>query len=112
MTRAQHGRCISVEAASTPLRRVPAKQEADMRRFAYPHRMMMVLADGKYLRAGTKRAKCVAVFFLDDPSRFGLAVVVGTAESAELFLRDLHRVLRCFGVMDLLFLDRGPGFKV
>ena len=33
-----------------PLRRVPAKQEADQRRFAYPHRMMMVLADGKHFR--------------------------------------------------------------
>ena len=35
-----------------PLRRVPAKQEADQRRFAYPHRMMMALADGKHFRAG------------------------------------------------------------
>ena len=39
-----------------PLRRAPAKQEADRRRFAYPHRMMMVLADGKHFRAGTSRA--------------------------------------------------------
>jgi hypothetical protein len=31
-----------------PLLRVPARQEADQRRFAYPHRMMMVLADGKH----------------------------------------------------------------
>jgi transposase InsO family protein len=94
-----------------PLRRVPAKQEADMRRFSYPHRMMMMLADGKHFRAGVRRAKRVAVFFLDDATRFGLGVVVGTAESAELFLRGLHRVLRRFGFMDILFLDRGPGFK-
>jgi putative transposase len=94
-----------------PLRRVPAKQEADMRRFSYPHRMMMMLADGKHFRAGVRRAKRVAVFFLDDATRFGLGVVVGTAESAELFLRGLHRVLRRFGFMDIVFLDRGPGFK-
>ena len=94
-----------------PLRRVPAKQEADQRRFAYPHRMMMVLADGKHFRAGVRRAKRVAVFFLDDATRFGLGVVVGTVEATELFLRGLHRVLRRFGFMDLLFLDRGPGFK-
>jgi putative transposase len=93
-----------------PLRRVPAKHEADMRRFAYPHRMMMVLADGKHFRAGAKRKKRVAVFFLDDASRFGLGVVVGTAESAALFLRGLHAVLRRFGVMDIVFLDNGPGF--
>jgi putative transposase len=94
-----------------PLRRVPAKHEADKRRFAYPHRMMMVLADGKHFRAGVSRAKRVAVFFLDDATRFVLGVVVGTAESAELFLRGLHRVLRRFGFMDILFLDRGPGFR-
>lgn len=94
-----------------PLRRVPAKQEADKRRFAYPHRMMMMLADGKYFRAGATRAKRVAVFFLDDATRFGLGVVVGTTENTELFLRGLHRVLRRFGFMDILFLDRGPGFK-
>jgi putative transposase len=94
-----------------PLRRIPAKQEADKRRFAYPHRMMMVLADGKHFRAGAKRAKRVAVVFLDDATRFALGVVVGTAETAELFLRGLHRVLRRFGYMDILFLDRGAGFK-
>jgi len=94
-----------------PLRRVPAKNEADQRRFAYPHRMMMVLADGKHFRAGVRRAKRVAVFFLDDATRFALGVVVGTVEATELFLRGLHRVLRRFGFMDLLFLDRGPGFK-
>jgi putative transposase len=94
-----------------PLRRVPAKQEADRRRFAYPHRMMMVLADGKHFRAGVRRRRRVAVFFLDDATRFGLGVVVGTDETAELFLRGLHAVLRRFGFMDVLFLDRGPGFR-
>ena len=94
-----------------PLRRVPAKQEADRRRFAYPHRMMMVLADGKHFRAGVRRRRRVALFFLDDATRFGLGVVVGTAETAELFLRGLHAVVRRFGFMDVLFLDRGPGFR-
>lgn len=94
-----------------PLRRVPAKQEADRRRFAYPHRMMMVLADGKHFRAGVRRRKRVALFFLDDASRFGLGVVVGTAETTELFLRGLHAVIRRFGFMDIVFLDRGPGFR-
>lgn len=94
-----------------PLRRVPAKQEADRRRFAYPHRMMMVLADGKPFRAGVRRRRRVAVFFLDDATRFGLGVVVGTDETAALFLRGLHAVVRRFGFMDVLFLDRGPGFR-
>jgi len=94
-----------------PLRRVPAKQEADRRRFAYPHRMMMMLADGKHFRAGVRRRKRVAVFFLDDASRFGLGVVVGTHETAELFLRGLHAVIRRFGFMDIVFLDGGPGFR-
>ena len=94
-----------------PLRRVPAKQEADRRRFAYPHRMMMVLADGKHFRAGVRRRRRVALFFLDDATRFGLGVVVGTDETAALFLRGLHAVLRRFGFMDVLFLDRGPGFR-
>jgi len=94
-----------------PLRRVPAKSETDQRRFAYPHRMMMTLCDGKHFRAGPRRTRRVALFFLDDASRFGLDVVVGTAESAVLFLRGLHRVIARFGFMDVLFLDRGPGFK-
>lgn len=54
------------------------------------------------LDEGTKR---VAVFLLDDATRFGLGVVVGTVESAALFLRGLRR----FAFMDILFLDRGPG---
>src|SRR5262245_49047912 len=94
-----------------PLRRVPAKQEADRRRFAYPHRMMMVLADGQHFPAGARRRTRVALSFLDDATRFGLGVVVGTDETAELFLRGLHAVLRRFGFMDIVFLDRGPGFR-
>ncbi len=82
----------------------------DQRRFAWPHRMQMVLADGKYFRAGVKRQKRVAVFYLDDATRMGLEVVVGTSESTVLFLTGLHLVFRRYGKMSILFLDGGPGF--
>jgi transposase InsO family protein len=82
----------------------------DARRFAYPHRMDMVLCDGKHFRAGAARHKRMAYFFLDDASRYGLHVVVGTSENAVLFLRGLYETIRCWGLMSLLFLDRGPGF--
>lgn len=94
-----------------PLRRVPGKREIDSRRFAYPHRMMMVLADGKHFRAGPNRAKRVALFYLDDATRKALTCVVGTAESTQLFLRGLHKAICKHGLMTSLFLDRGPGFK-
>lgn len=96
---------------SLPTRMRPQKRDGDMRRFAYPHRMMMVLADGKHFRAGATRARRVAVFFIDDASRYGLHVVVGTeGESTELFLRGLFEVLCRFGFMTVLYLDHGPGF--
>lgn len=85
--------------------------DTDMRRYAYPNRMLMVLADGKHFRAGTARLKRVALVFLDDATRYGLDVVVGTSESTSLFLGGLHEVVRRFGLMLALFLDRGPGFK-
>jgi transposase InsO family protein len=94
-----------------PLRRVPGKREVDARRFAYPHRMMMVLADGKHFRASPRRTKRVVLFFLDDATRKGLGCVVGTSECTQLFLRGLHKVICKHGQMDSLFLDRGPGFK-
>jgi hypothetical protein len=52
----------------------------------------------------------VALFFLDDASRFGLHVVVGTSERAALFLRGLYETLRRYGRADIYYLDRGPGF--
>lgn len=82
----------------------------DVRRFAYPHRLQMVLADGKHFRAGATRARRVALFFLDDATRRGLDVVVGTAESSALFLRGLHGVARQFGFATIFYLDHGPGF--
>lgn len=85
--------------------------DTDMRRYAYPNRMLMVLADGKHFRAGTARLRRVALVFLDDASRYGLDVVVGTSENTSLFLGGLYEVIRRFGLMLALFLDRGAGFK-
>jgi transposase len=96
---------------SLPTRMRPVKHEGDMRRFAYPHRMMMVLSDGKHFRAGAARARRVAMFFLDDATRYGLRVVVGTqGESAELFLRGLFELVCKFGFMTVLYVDNGAGF--
>lgn len=83
----------------------------EMRRFAHPHRMVMVLADGKHFRAGVKRAKRVALFWLDDATRFGLGVAVLTSENTLGFLAGLRDVIRHHGLMAILYLDRGPGFR-
>jgi transposase InsO family protein len=72
--------------------------------------MQMVLCDGKKFRAGAARLRRVALFFLDDCTRFGLHVVVGTEENTELFLRGLYGLLKRYGFMGLLYLDGGPGF--
>jgi transposase InsO family protein len=93
-----------------PLTRRHRTKDKDMRRFAYPHRMMMVLADGKHFRAGEQRLKRVAIHFLDDATRFGLGVMVSTSENTELFLRTLYRVTCRFGLMKVLFLDNGSAF--
>lgn len=90
--------------------RTKKERDRDMRRFAYEHRMELVLADGKHFRAGATRERRVACFFLDDATRLGLHVVVGTSESAELFLRGFHDVLRAHGRVGILYLDHGPGF--
>lgn len=92
------------------MRRVPSKHEGDTRRWAYPHRMMMILADGKQFRAGAARLRRVALFFLDDATRYGLDVVVGTEECARLFLRGFYSVIRRVGLMLAIFLDGGAGF--
>jgi len=93
-----------------PTRAQPTRKEGDMRRWAYPHRMQCVLADGKHFRAGATRARRVALVFLDDATRLALAAQVGTAESASLFLHGLHTLVRHHGLPDLLYLDHGPGF--
>jgi transposase len=91
-------------------RRRKEPHDGDTRRFAYEHRMQMVLSDGKHFRAGATRAKRVALFFLDDASRFGLDVAVDTAESASFFLRGLYGMVRQHGLFDTIYLDGGPGF--
>ncbi len=82
----------------------------DMRRFAFAHRMQMVLADGKHFRAGPKERKRVVITVLDDASRFALGAVVGTSESAGLFLSALWQVIRRWGRPECFYLDNGPGF--
>ncbi len=85
-------------------------EHPDRRRFSYPHRMQMVLCDGKHFRAGPGRLRRVALFFLDDSSRMGLHVVVGSSENAELFLRGLYETILSYGFMDAIFVDNGSGF--
>ena len=75
-----------------------------------PSACSAVLADGKHFRAGAARLRRVALFFIDDATRYGLQVLVGTAESSELFLRALYEMVMRHGLADLFFLDKGPGF--
>jgi transposase InsO family protein len=92
-------------------RRKKRRPDRDTRRFAYPHRMDMVLCDGKHFRAGPNRARRLALFFLDDASRYVLHVVVGTeGESTKLFLRGLYGSIRNHGTASIYYLDHGPGF--
>lgn len=93
-----------------PLTSRSAKALTDMRRFAYPHRMRMVLVDGKHFRAGAARLKRVVFFFIDDCTRRVIGLVVGASESSALLLRGLFEVIRQVGKMDVLYFDRGPGF--
>ena len=90
--------------------RITRLAESDMRRFAYPHRMMMVLSDGKHFRVGVERRRRVALTFLDDATRYALYSVVGYSENPPLFLEGLHAAIRRHGLMSAMFLDRGPGF--
>lgn len=92
-------------------RRRKHPKEADMRRYRYPERMQMVVADFKHFRAGLQRAKRVAVYFLDNATRFGLDVLACTSEQADAVLRILYRVISLYGLMDLIYWDGGAGFK-
>ncbi len=84
--------------------------DRDSRRFAYAHRMDMVLSDGKHFRAGAARPRRVAMFFLDDATRFPLHAVVGTSESAELFQRGAYEMILKYGLPSAVYVDRGSGF--
>ncbi len=82
----------------------------DQRRFAKENRMQIMLCDGKHFRAGRQGLRRVAIFFIDDASRYVPQVVVGPSETAVLFLRGLHGVLERVGKMDVLYDDHGSGF--
>ncbi len=82
----------------------------DQRRFAKESRMQIVLCDGKHFRAGPRGARRVAIFFIDDASRYVPHVVVGPSESAMLFLRGLHGLLERVGKMDIVYDDHGSAF--
>ena len=100
----------ALQRMGVPTHRVRSPKVQDCRRFAYPHRLDMALCDGKHFRAGVGRLKRVALIFLDDATRFGLEGVVGTSESAALFLRGLYRCILHYGLMTRLFVDNGSGF--
>lgn len=89
----------------------PSKREGDMRRWRYVHRMQCVLADGKHFRAGGERTKRVALFYLDNATRYGLEAIVGPSESTRLFLHGLYALVRQHGLPDVLYLDHGSGFN-
>lgn len=94
-----------------PVKRRRKARDRDMRRYGFPHRMMMLLADGSYFRTGESRVKRLALTLFDDASRFGLGALVGPGgESVELFLRPAHDVFARYGLPDACFVDRGPGF--
>ena len=73
--------------------------------------MIMVLCDGKHFRAGAARLKRVALFFIDDSTRYGLDVMVGTSENTEFFLRAFYEMLQKHGYMNVIYMDHGPGFN-
>ena len=100
----------ALKRSGVDTRRRHAPKSNDCRRFSYPHRLDMVLCDGKRFRAGPTKKRRVALFFLDDATRYGLAVVVGTAENTALFLRGLYQCVLAYGRMSILYLDNGPGF--
>ena len=87
-----------------------ATPDLPARRFAYPHRMDLVMCDGKHFRAGATRSKRVALFFLDDATRLALEVVVGPSENASLFQRGLYQSILRHGLMRALYVDHGSGF--
>jgi putative transposase len=72
--------------------------------------MRMVLCDGKHFRAGATQVRRVVFSYLDDATRKVIAAICGSAEDRSLFLRGLMKVIRRAGLMDGLYLDRGPAF--
>ena len=101
-------RNLGLAGIDTARRKSPKNR--DQRRFAYPHRMQMVLCDGKHFRAGAGRLRRVALFFIDDATRMVLHAVVGTSENSRLFLRGLYGIIKGYGLMNALYTDNGSGF--
>ncbi len=90
--------------------RAVSARTRDCRRFSYPHRLGMVLCDGKHFRAGSGRLRRVAFFFLDDATRMALGAAVDTSENSRFFLRGLFEVIQAYGLMSALYVDNGSGF--
>ena len=82
----------------------------DAQRFEHEYRMRMVLCDGKHFRAGATQLRRLVFCYLDDATRKVIAAVVGSAEDRSLFLRGVMKVVRRAGLMDGMYLDRGPAF--
>lgn len=101
-------RALSRLGANT---RIVASQTPDQRRFSYPHRLQMVLVDGKHFRAGPNGARRVACIFIDDASRYVPYAVVGTSETAQLYLRGLHGLVERIGKFDCQYFDNGSAFS-
>ncbi|HIJ83105.1 MAG TPA: DDE-type integrase/transposase/recombinase [Magnetococcales bacterium] len=100
----------SLKRMAVDTSRSKARKDRDCRRFSFPHRMDMVMCDGKHFRAGVARLRRVALFFIDDASRVVLDVKVGTTENTQLFLNGLYLTLVHHGLMTTLFVDNGSGF--
>lgn len=94
-----------------PILKGSPHQESNMRRFSYESRMQLVLADGVHFKAGASKKKRVAIFFLDDATRFILHVVVGTSENTKVFLKGVFELIEQYGLFDTLYIDKGPAFK-
>lgn len=100
-------RALSRLGVRTRLGKAPPR---DQRRFAKENRMQIALCDGKHFRAGVQRLRRVALFFIDDATRYVPHVVVGPSETAVIFLRGLHGVLERVGKMDIVYDDHGSAF--
>jgi transposase InsO family protein len=96
-----------------PTSAVSSKRDADMRRFAYAHRMRMVLVDGKHFRAGQRRLRRVAFFFIDDCTRLllGVAIARGKGEPTRVFLCGLFEMICRYGLPDIIYFDGGSAFR-
>ncbi|MFC1482261.1 hypothetical protein ACFL51_00490 [Myxococcota bacterium] len=102
-------RAMQFHGIETRPRKIPP--DTDQRRFRYPSRMQMTLADFKHFRAGAGRHKRAALYLLDDAHRFGLDAFVTTSEQPAVMLQLLHDAISTYGLMSLLYWDGGAAFK-